>query len=169
MTEPLDVESRVRSVLDGVPHELIPCDPELADTVKFCEHYGYPLEQSANTIVVASRRPEGHYAACVALATTRLDVNRKVRALLGVRKVSFAPQDLTTQVTGMMIGGVTPLALPEDLPLWIDTAVMECEWVIIGGGSRSLKVKLEPQHLADLANAEVIEGLAKPTPPPAEE
>ena len=163
----MDIETQVRDMLRGVPHELIPCDPDLADTAAFCEAYGFPLEQSANTIVVASRRPEGHHAACVALATTRLDVNRTVRSLLGVRKLSFAPPELTVEVTGMMIGGVTPLALPDALPLWVDAAIMDCEWIIVGGGSRSLKIKLDPQTLVDLTGAEVIDGLARPTPPPA--
>ena len=156
----MDIEGRVRDALALVPHELVPCDPDLADTAAFCAHYGYPMEQSANTIVVASRKPEGHNAACVVLATTRLDVNMRVRGLLGVRKVSFASPDLTADITGMMMGGVTPFALPPALPLWIDAAVMRCAWVIIGGGSRSLKVKLVPAHLASLPNAEVIDDLA---------
>ncbi|MCP4222021.1 MAG: hypothetical protein GY773_01590, partial [Actinomycetia bacterium] len=63
-------------------------------------------------------------------------------------------------VTGMLIGGVTPLALPEGLPLWIDSAVMANDWVILGGGSRSMKVKADPHVLTCLPGAEVIEGLA---------
>ena len=161
----MDIETQVRAALREIPHELIECDPELADTAAFCAHYGYPPEQSANTIVVASRKPEGHHAACLVLATHRLDVNKRVRGLLGVRKVSFAPADLTAEITGMMIGGVTPFALPPKLPLWIDEAVMECPWVIIGGGSRSLKVKLAPEHLAHLPNAAVVESLANPIAP----
>jgi hypothetical protein len=41
----------VRQVLArlGVPHEAIPCDPELADTAAFCAAYGYALEDLANT------------------------------------------------------------------------------------------------------------------------
>lgn len=157
-----DIESRVREVLDhtGLSYEVIDCDPELADTAAFCAHYGYPLEQSANTIVVASRKPEGRYAACVVLATDRLDVNKRVRSLLGVRKLSFAAPELTAEVTGMLIGGVTPFALPDDLPIWVDAAVMDWDWVILGGGSRSMKVKADPRVLESLPGAEVVEGLA---------
>ena len=144
----------------GRTHELIECDPELADTAAFCDHYGYPLEQSANTIVVASRKPEGRNAVCVVLATTRLDVNKKVRSLLGVRKLSFAPPELTKELTGMLIGGVTPFALPEDLPIWVDSRVMAHDWVILGGGSRSLKVKVDPRVFEMLPAAEVIQDLA---------
>ena len=161
----MDIEAQVRRALEGTDHEIIDCDPALADTAAFCEAYGYPPDQSVNTIVVASRKPPGHNVACVVLAPTRLDVNRTVRRKMGVRKVSFAPPEATAEITGMMIGGVTPFALPADLPLWIDAAVMEPDWVIVGGGSRSMKIKVVPAVLERLPGAEVVEGLAiRPAP-----
>jgi prolyl-tRNA editing enzyme YbaK/EbsC (Cys-tRNA(Pro) deacylase) len=162
-----EVEGLVRGALDAtrVAYELIACDPNLADTAAFCAHYGYPLEQSANTIVVASRRPPGKSAAAVVLSHTRLDVNNRVRKLMGVRKASFAPAETTAELTGMLIGGVTPFALPGSLPLYIDSRVMTCPWVILGGGSRSLKIKVDPRALTFLPGAEVIEDLATEPPP----
>lgn len=145
----------------GIDYEVMPCDPELADTVQFCEAYGIPLEKSANAILVASRKPEGHNAVCVVLAHTRLDVNGTVRRKLGVRKVSFAPAELTKQLTGQEIGGVTIFGLPDDLPVWIDSRVMDCDWVVVGAGSRTAKIKLEPSQLADVDGYEVVEDLAK--------
>ena len=64
----------------------------------------------------------------------------------------------------MTLGGVTPFGLPEGLPLWIDSRVMECEKVIVGGGARSRKVYLDPAGLTNLPNAEIVVGLAKPRP-----
>ncbi len=162
-TSTADIEAQVRQRAAEVDpgHEIVECDPALADTAEFCAHYGYPPEKSANTIVVASRRPPGHHAACIVLSTTRLDVNNRVRRLLGVRKVSFAPAELTVELTGMAVGGVTPLCLPEELPLYVDARIMDLDWVIIGGGSRSIKVKLAPQALLSLG-AEVVEDLASP-------
>ena len=52
----------------GVEYEIVPCDPSLADTAAFCEHYGYALEDSANTIVVLGKADSPVYAACVVLA-----------------------------------------------------------------------------------------------------
>ncbi len=144
----------------GIPYEVMACDPELADTAAFCAAYGVPLERSANAILVASRKPEGHNAVCVVLATNRLDVNGKVRQKLGVKKVSFAPAELTRALTGQEIGGVTIFGLPEDLPVWIDSRVMEYDWVVVGAGSRSAKIKLDPAPLASIPGYEVVEGLA---------
>lgn len=160
----VEIEQRVLDVVagTGIPFEAMPCDPDLADTAAFCDHYGFSLEDSANTIVVASKGESPVFAACVVLATHRLDVNGTVRKRLGARKVSFAPPELTAEVTGMVMGGVTPFGLPDNLPLWVDAAVMEREQVVLGGGSRALKIVGSPQVLVALANTEIVEGLARP-------
>lgn len=144
----------------GLAYEIMDCDPDLADTAQFCEAYDIPLENSANAILVSSRKPEGHNAVCVVLAHTRLDVNGTVRRKLGVRKVSFAPAELTMELTGQEIGGVTIFGLPEDLPVWLDSRVMERDWVIVGAGSRSAKIKVDPSQLAGLDGYEIVDDLA---------
>ena len=170
MTE--DPGTQVREALDaaGVEYEVMACDPELADTAAFCEHYGVPIEQSANTILVAGKPRGGSektYVACVVLAHTRLDVNGAVRRRLDVKKASFASAGETRDLTGMLIGGVTAAALPEGMPLWVDARVMDAEWIVLGGGDRSTKIKAPPSVLVALG-AEVVEDLATlpdPTPP----
>ena len=124
----------------GVSYELVACDPALADTAQFCQAYGYELEESANTIIVVGKADPLVYAACVILAHTRLDVNKVVKTRLGARKASFASAEGTVTLTGMSIGGVTPFGLPGDLALWVDARVMECDRIILGGGSRDRKV-----------------------------
>ena len=157
-----EIGQRVVAVLDGlgVAHEVMHIDPALADTAEFCAHYGIPLEQSANTIIVASKKEPKQYCACLVLATTRLDVNHAVRKLMGVSRVSFASGDETKAVTGMLIGGVTVFALPPDLPIYVDERAMAPEWIIVGGGGRSTKLKLAPDALRRLPNVKVVPGLA---------
>jgi prolyl-tRNA editing enzyme YbaK/EbsC (Cys-tRNA(Pro) deacylase) len=144
--------------------ELFACDPALADTAAFCEAYGFALEDSANTIVVIGKSDPPVYAACVVLASHRLDVNRVVKDRLGTRKASFASPDETRDLTGMAIGGVTAFGLPAGLPLWVDAAVMDRERIVLGGGSRSWKVIAPPSILLTLPDVEVVQGLAAPRP-----
>ena len=167
MTRPSD--STEDSVLDqlaslGVDHEVMPCDPALADTAAFCAAYGVAPEDSANAILVVGKAEPRSYAVCILLATCRLDVNGTVRRRLGARKASFAGFDETEEVTGMTVGGVTPFGLPRALPVWIDGAVMERETVVVGGGSRDRKLRLSPTGLLAIPGAEVIDGLARPVP-----
>jgi len=144
----------------GVPFELFPCDPALADTAAFCAAYGFSPDEAANTILVIGKSDPPRYGACVVLATTRLDVNRAVRDRLGTRKASFAPAEVTRELTGMEIGGVTVFGLPEDLPILVDARVMACDRIVLGGGSRSWKVIAPPVILERLPNVQVVDGLA---------
>src|SRR5207247_8861613 len=111
MTEAID--QRVAEVLQGlgVPHAVVTSDPSSADTAAFCEKYGVPLEHSANTIIVASKKEPRHYAACVVQGTRRLDVNHVVRRLMAASKLLFATVDYTKALTGMLIAGVTGFSL----------------------------------------------------------
>ena len=160
------VLARILAALGG-DHEIIACDPALADTAAFCAAYGYAPEDSANTIVVVGKAVPPRYAACVVLAPTRLDVNRTVRDRLGTRKASFASADQARALTGMAIGGVTVFGLPSGLPIWIDARVMDRSRIVLGGGSRSWKVLAPPAILLRLPGVEVVEGLAiDPHPAP---
>src|SRR4051794_28427775 len=163
----MEVDQAVREHLDAlsVAYEVVPCDPALADTAAFCAAYGYALDDSANTIVVIGKGTPARYAACVVLATTRLDVNRAVRQRFDGRRASFASPDETRAITGMELGGVTVFGLPADLPIWVDARVMQRERIILGGGSRSWKVCAAPAILAALPGVEVVEGLAMEPPP----
>lgn len=143
--------------------EVAPIDPDLADTAAFCQHYGVPMEASANCVVIAGRRGgETSYAACLVTAVTRADVNGVVRRRLGARKASFAPVDDVTAATGMEYGGITAIGLPDAWPILIDAAVVAQPHVIIGSGIRGSKLWLPGPSLATLPGAEVIEGLATP-------
>ena len=50
------IEQQVIDHLDALEarYEVVDCDPALADTAAFCEHYGYRPEISANAIVIGS-------------------------------------------------------------------------------------------------------------------
>jgi prolyl-tRNA editing enzyme YbaK/EbsC (Cys-tRNA(Pro) deacylase) len=143
----------------GLTYEVMECDPELADTAAFCEHYGVPLDRSGNCIIVATKREPKQFCACLVLSNVRLDVNKTVKGLLGAR-CSFAAPEETMELTGMMIGGVTPFGLPSDLPLYVDAPIEELDYLVVGGGSRSQKLKVPPAAITALPNAELIEGLS---------
>lgn len=157
------LDAKVKAILGKykVVHEVLECKPEWADTATFCEHYDKDPKQAANTIIIASKKIEPtKYAACVVLALDRLDVNKKVCQLMGIKRASFASAEQTSDLTGMMIGGVTVFGLPSDLPIYVDAVVMDQPEVIMGGGNRSSKLLLNPQELKKLPNVKVIENLS---------
>ena len=140
------IPDSVRDALNrlGIAYEIMPIDPAFADTEAFCRNYDVPLDRSANTIIVASKKEPKQFSACVVLADSRLDVNGKVRRLMNVPRASFAgPEDMRA-LTGMEVGGVTPFGLPETLPLFVDARVLDHAWVIVGAGGRSAKLRIDP-------------------------
>ncbi|HEX7253423.1 MAG TPA: YbaK/EbsC family protein [Thermoanaerobaculia bacterium] len=156
------IEGAVRRSLEelGARYEVMACDPALADTAAFCSHYGVDPGQSANAILVASRKEPKRYALCLVLATTKLDVNKKVAELLGIKKLSFATGEETVALTGMMIGGVTPFAIPSDVPIYVDSRILSLGQVVVGGGSRSSKLRIAPEVFTRMPGVRVIERLA---------
>ena len=157
-----DIQQRIHGFLDAseLDYEVMACDPALADTAVFCERYDIPLENSVNTLLVKAKTGGERFAACVLLANTRLDVNRVVRKRLEARRVSFASADETRKLTGMEIGGVTPICLPQELPLWIDQRVMQAQYIILGGGNRASKIKISPHIFDHVPSSTIIDGLA---------
>ncbi|MFJ9899233.1 YbaK/EbsC family protein [Streptomyces sp. NPDC091280] len=158
------VADAVRAWRGGVPAEQIvyvDTDPEWADTATFVEHYGPELlERSANCVVVAGKRGGGTtLAACVVLSTTRADVNGVVRRRLGARKASFAPMDTATGESGMEYGGITPIGLPADWPVLVDSAVVDLPYVLVGSGRRRGKLLVPGKAFAEIPGAVVLEGL----------
>lgn len=158
------MEARVLASLAamGADHEIVRIPPEQADTAVFCETHGFSLDVAANAIVVATRKEPRRHACCVVLGTRRLDVNRRVRELLGGGKVSFARAEDMRSLTGMEVGGVTPFCLPESVPLYLCGELMRRERVIVGTGGRSSKVLVAPAVLARLPGATVVEDLSLP-------
>ncbi len=160
------IEARVRAVLTDLgikDWEWIAIDPQYGDTADFCAQYGYDLPHSANTIIVASKRGAAAFSGCIVRASDRLDVNRRVRHLMGVSRASFASAEETMELTGMMIGGVTALALPDGLPIYACERLLEMDYIILGAGSRSGKVKMPPHELSKLPGLEFVEELSLPT------
>lgn len=152
----------VRELISLLPDaEVFRIDPALSDTESLCREFGEPESTCGNCVIVRGRRGEiSRTVACLALATTRVDVNKLVRKRLDVRKASFAPMDEATGESGMEYGAITPIGLPREWPIWIDPAVVAADEVCIGAGTRSAKLILPGTSLLALPNVEVVEGLA---------
>ncbi|MFD3556310.1 YbaK/EbsC family protein [Streptomyces goshikiensis] len=159
------VADAIRAWRGSVPAErvfYVDSDPAIADTAAFVGHYGEDLlERSANCVVVAARRGgETTLAACLVPSAARLDVNGAVRRHLGARKVSFAPMETAVELTGMEYGGITPVGLPADWPLLVDSAVAAMPYVLVGSGRRRGKLVAPGAFFAELPGAVVLDGLA---------
>ena len=149
----------VRSAVEShqVVGEVLPCEPQWADTAEFCAHYGVPPEITCNTIIVVVKSNPKRYVTCLVRADSKLDVNHRVAQEVAFKRLSFASAEETAELSGMMIGGVTLIGLPPDMPIIVDAGVMQHPQVIVGGGNRSSKLKLDPHELLKLPNTRVAD------------
>ena len=135
-------------------------DPDLSDTAAMSEAYQIPMAQSVNCVLVTGKR-EGveRRAAATVRASTRADVNGAIRALLDVRKASFAPVERAVTSSAMEFGGITPIGLPESWPVLLDAGAC-AGWIVIGSGVRRSKLALPGRLLAALPGVRVVDQLA---------
>lgn len=137
-------------------------DSTLSDTAAFCEHYKVTPEQAANCVVLEAKRGDKKwFAACVILASTRIDVNGVARRTLDAKKVSFAPMEEAVSQSAMEYGAITSVGLPDNWSILVDQAVADSEYVIIGSGVRGSKLAVPGSFFKTLPNVQVIEGLAQ--------
>jgi prolyl-tRNA editing enzyme YbaK/EbsC (Cys-tRNA(Pro) deacylase) len=138
-----------------------PSDPGLADTAAYVAAYHVPIEASVNCVVISGTRDgQERVAAAAVRADTRADVNRVMRRLLDVRKCSFMPMETAVDASGMAFGGITPIGLPAEWPVYLDARVADVPVALIGSGIRGSKLLLPGELLCRLPGASVVEGLA---------
>lgn len=139
---------------------IAPINPEFADSLTFCMQYGVNPMDWANCVIVDAARGENRtLAACLIPVNCRADLNHVARKNLDARRVSFAPFKKVSTATGMEYGGITPVGLPENYPILIDSRIIAMKRLIVGGGFRKSKLSVPGRALIELPNARVIKNL----------
>jgi Cys-tRNA(Pro)/Cys-tRNA(Cys) deacylase len=118
------------------------------------ELQGIALEALLRTLVV--RRGDDDYLLVLVPGGRQFEW-AKLRAHLGVRRLSMPDADEARAVTGYERGAITPFGSARPLPVIMDASSLDHAVVAIGGGARGVNVHLEPQALADHLGAEVVD------------
>lgn len=148
------IPTHVRQQIAHLSLKAFLVDAAASDTDVFSERYGYPLEKCANTLILKYKKHGAEtYAAAVCTGARRLDVNGAVKRLLEAQRISFARMETSTQLTGMVPGGMTVFGLPASWPILIDNAVLHQPVLVMGGGSREVKLLVPSPVLAALPHA----------------
>jgi prolyl-tRNA editing enzyme YbaK/EbsC (Cys-tRNA(Pro) deacylase) len=135
-------------------------DSKFSDTAEFCEYYEVSLEQTVNCIVLEAKRADRKwFASCAVLGKNRADINGIVRRTLDARRVSFAPMDEAVAQTKMEYGGITPIGLPSDWSILVDSTIVNLEMVVIGSGIRKSKLVLPGNLFTKIPNITIVENL----------
>jgi prolyl-tRNA editing enzyme YbaK/EbsC (Cys-tRNA(Pro) deacylase) len=137
-------------------------DPRSAGGIEFCDRYGIRYDAGANCVLIeASRSAQVIHAACVITPGSRTDLNGFVRRHLGMRRVTLMPKESAITETRMEYGSMTPVGLPDDWRVLVDSRVAGASTVVIGSGRVISKLRLPAQLLLEMCRGEPIDDLAK--------
>ena len=137
----------------GIEHRVVTTQPA-GSPEESAELQAIPVESLLRTLVV--RRGDDDYVFVLVPGGRRFDWP-KLRAHLGVRRLSLPDADEAREVTGYERGAITPFGASRPWPVIADATVMKPEIVAIGGGARGVNVHLRPADLVTHLGAEVVD------------
>jgi len=137
----------------GVPHRVVRTElPETAE--QSAAFQGIPLDALLRTIVV--RRGADDYLFVLVPAGRRFDWP-KLRAHLGINRISLPDADEAHAVTGYVRYTITPFGSTHAWPVIVDAAAMSQPMVSVGGGIRGTNLHVAPTDLVTALNATVAD------------
>jgi len=137
----------------NVPHRVVRTQPARS-AEESAEFQGIELDQLLRTIVV--RRGEDDYLFLLVPGGRRFDWP-KLRAHLGVSRMSLPDADEAKRVTGYPRGAITPFGSTNAWPVIADSTIPAKPVVAIGGGAHGVNVHLVPAELIAATNAAVAD------------
>jgi prolyl-tRNA editing enzyme YbaK/EbsC (Cys-tRNA(Pro) deacylase) len=121
------------------------------------EAHGVAPEQIAKTICL---RAGGQAMLVVACGTARLD-NRKFKDRFG-DKPRMLDAGEVMELTSHPVGGVCPFGLPAPMPVYCDVSLRRFDIVVPAAGATKAAVRLSPERLAALTDAEWVDVCREP-------
>jgi prolyl-tRNA editing enzyme YbaK/EbsC (Cys-tRNA(Pro) deacylase) len=148
------LKTKITELLDAhnTAYRLLPHSEPVFTVEAAARQRGVVKEEMVKSILL--RDKDGHYAMACVLGQARVDP-RAVLARLPSdwRRLQFATKEEILAVTGCVQGAVTPLGLPETVPVIFDEAIARCPRVNISSGDPMAGLELDPNDLISLAKA----------------
>ncbi|MFH0830235.1 MAG: YbaK/EbsC family protein [Candidatus Aenigmatarchaeota archaeon] len=125
-----------------------------------CEDAARLRNRPLNTLVKSLILTDGvsFVMACVP-GDMRIDAP-KIREVFGTGKLEFAHEEDLKKLTGMQMGATAPVGMKKEIPVVIDSALLDRPKVNISGGSPAFGVEISSADLLRITKAKVA-GISK--------
>ena len=137
----------------GIPFEVMRTR-RARDAEESASLQGIELRQLLRSIVV--RRGEVDYVFVLVPGGRRIDW-AKLRAHLGVRRLSLPDADEARAATGYERGAITPFGSTTAWPVIVDASIDRDKVVAIGGGAHGVNLHVAVPDLLQATGAEVVD------------
>ncbi len=131
---------------------IVELDASTATVEMAARGHGVAPAQIAKTL---SLRIKDRTFLIVTAGDARLN-NRKIKDVLG-GKPRMLGQDEVVALTGHPVGGVCPFGLATPLPVYCDVSLKEFDEVVPAAGSTNSALRISPERMATLVNAEWVD------------
>ena len=144
----------IRAITEaGIAHKVVRTE-RAGSAEESARFQGIETRQLLRTIVV--RRGEGEYLFVLVPAGRRFDWP-KLRALLGVRRMTLPDGEEARAVTGYERYTITPFGSTTAWPVILDASAASEPVVSIGGGAFGVNLHAAPRDLVDTLGAQVAD------------
>jgi Cys-tRNA(Pro)/Cys-tRNA(Cys) deacylase len=139
-----------------IPHQVFELPPEKLGAVETARLLNVPLRQVFKTIVV---KREGHGKLILAVVPGSSEVDLKLLArAAGEKKLHLPTEREAEQLTGLLVGGISPLALlNKGFQVVLDTSARDFSQIHISGGQRGINIRLPVEAFIELTAARMAD------------
>ena len=137
-----------------IPYELKEYSVDESDlsAIAVAQKIGLPIEQMYKTLVVRGDKT-GVLVACIQ-GDHELQL-KSLASLSGNKKVEVVSLKEVQPLTGYIRGGVSPLGMKKNYPVFIDSEINKHEKISLSAGLRGLQLFLRPVDLIAVTKAQV--------------
>jgi len=130
--------------------------------VEVAERVGKPAGQVFKTLVVLSVGPRPRTYLAVIPGDRELDL-KKMAKVVGQKRLQMAAQKQAEKLTGLQVGGISPLALlSKGFGVLVDRSATEHERILVSAGQRGINLELSPHELIRIVKGSSAD-LTRPT------
>lgn len=138
----------------GVPYEAVTYDSSVRDAEVVAEQVGAARDQVFKTLVAI--RDRGKPLLVMVPAPQQLDLKKLAKAV-GEKKVKMASHDEAEKLTGLQVGGISPLVLVNrGFEILIEESAKAHNAVYVSGGEKGINLKIPVADLVELTGATYV-------------
>ncbi len=114
---------------------------------------GIDEHAAIKTLVMEDER---HNPLIILMHGDRQVSTKELARVLGVKTITPCTPETASKHTGYLVGGTSPFGTRKELPVYVETSIMDLPRIYINGGKRGYLVSMTPQDLQRVLNPQAV-------------
>jgi Cys-tRNA(Pro) deacylase len=82
---------------------------------------------------------------------------KNLARLIGAKRVEPCKPEVASRHSGYLIGGTSPFRTKKQMPVYVESSILEMEKIWLNGGRRGFLVSIDPKVLTELLAAKAVQ------------